>query len=156
MRAISLTAGFTIIAVAAFSGGCKRSDKNTAPVAQIQTQTPAQAVNQPLTVTGCLRAGEASDTYVLTSSETKDGTTPATYLLVATSGVNLGENVGNRVEVAGTVSTQQQVSTVTPAVPAQNKPTGTAGTPTVQTQTQLDMRRMEVNSLNRLGDRCDK
>jgi hypothetical protein len=109
-----------------------------------------------VTVTGCLRAGDASDTFVLTASETKDGVTPATYLLVPNSSVNLRENVGNRVEVSGVLSTQQQVSTTTPATAPRNKPTGTSGTPTVQTQTQLDMRRLDVSSVNRLGDGCDK
>jgi len=159
MRANSVTAALSVIAIAfgaASTTGCKRSDKNAAPVAQIQTETPPQTVNQPLTVTGCLRAGDASDTFVLTTSDTKDGVTPATYLLVAHNSVNLRDNVGNRVEVSGVLSTQQQVSTTTPASAPQNKPTGTSGTPTVQTQTQLDMRRLEVSSVNRLGERCDK
>ena len=158
MRANSLTAGLSITALAfgaISTASCKRSDKNTTPVAQIQTQTPPQTVNQPLTVTGCLRAGEASDTYVLTTSETKDGATPATYLLAANEGVNLRDNVGNRVEVTGVLSTQQEISTVTPPAAPRNKPTGTSGTPAVETQTQLDMRRMEVSSLNRVGEHCD-
>jgi hypothetical protein len=158
MRTNSLTAGISIIAVtfgAAWTVACQRSNKNAPPSAQIQTQTPPQTVNQPLTVTGCLRAGDASDTYVLTTSETKDGTTPATYLLVASNGANLRDNVGNRVEVSGVLSTQQAVSTVTPPTAPQNKPTGTGGTPTVETQTQLDMRRLEVNSLNRVAEHCD-
>jgi hypothetical protein len=157
MRGNSLTAGLSIVVALGVvsTSGCQRSSKNEAPVAQIQTQTPPRQVNQPVTVTGCLRAGDASDTFVLTASETKDGTTPATYQLVSNSGVNLRDNVGNRVEVSGVLTSQQQVTTVTPQEPARNKPTGTSGAPTVQTQTQLEMRRLEVNSLNRVTERCD-
>jgi hypothetical protein len=144
------------VACGASTAACRRSNNETPPVAQIQSQTPPQAVNQPVTLTGCLRAGEASDTFVLTASQTKDGETPATYLLVSKdSGVNFRENVGERVEITGVVTTQQQVSTMTPPAPPANKPTGTAGTPTVETQAKLEMRRLEVNSVNRLGAHCD-
>jgi hypothetical protein len=159
MRAHSPTGGVFIVALvfaAVSTGGCQRSSKNAPPTAQIQTQTPPQAVNQPVTVTGCLRAGDASDTYVLTASEMKDGTTPATYLLVARDAVNLRDNVGNRVQVSGTLTTQQEVSTLTPTTSPKNKATGTSGTPTVQTQTELDMRRLEVSSLNRVAEHCDR
>ncbi len=159
MRANSLIIGLSITALAYGAGSttaCRRSNKNAPPTAQVQTQTPPQAVNQPVTVTGCLRAGEASDTYVLTTSETKDGMSPATYVLASNNGVNLRDNVGNRVEVTGVLSTEQQVSTTSPATSPRNKPTGTSGTPTISTQTQLDMRRLEVSSVNKLADRCDK
>jgi len=110
-----------------------------------------------VTVTGCLRAGDASDTFVLTASETKDGTTPATYVLSSRdNGVNLRDNIGERVEVTGVLSTEQRVSTMTPAAPPANNPTGTSGTPTVATQAQLDVRHLAVNSMNRIGGHCDK
>jgi hypothetical protein len=159
MRANPVTTALSIIALAyggASMMACQRSSKNATPTAQMQTATPPQAVNQPMAVTGCLRAGDASDTFVLTSSETKDGTSPATYMLVARNGVNLRDNVGNHVEVTGVLSTEQQVSTTTPSTAPQNKPTGTSGTPTISTQTQLDMRRLDVSSVNKLGDRCGK
>jgi len=40
-----------------------------------------------MTVTGCLRAGEAADTFVLTTS----GTDVATYSLVSRGGVTLAD-----------------------------------------------------------------
>ena len=159
MRANPVTAALAVIALAygsASTVACQRSNKNATPTAQTQTATAAQAVNQPMTVTGCLRAGDASETFVLTASETKDGTSPATYMLAANNGVNLRDNVGKHVEVTGVLSTEQQVSTTSPATAPRNKPTGTSGTPTISTQTQLDMRRLEVNSLTKLGDSCDK
>jgi hypothetical protein len=152
----SLTTGLCIVAVAYGAAACRSNKKDTTPVAQIQTQTPPQAVNQPVTVTGCLRAGDASDTFVLTTSETRDGATPATYVVVSnTSGVNLRDNIGERIEVTGVLTTQQQASTTTPPAPPANKPTGTAGTPKMQTQAELDMRRIAVNSVNRVGGHCD-
>jgi hypothetical protein len=151
-----LTTGLCIVAVAYGAAACRSHKKDTTPVAQMQTQTPPQTVNEPVTVTGCLRAGDASDTFVLTASETKDGETPATYVVVSNNnGVNLRDNVGERVELTGVLRTQQQVSTTTAPAPPANKPTGTAGTPTVQTQAQLDMRRIDVNSVNRVGGHCN-
>jgi hypothetical protein len=157
MRAKSLTTCLSILAIA-YGGAtaCRRSDRKTVPAAQVQTQSPAQAINQPMTVTGCLRAGEGSDTFVLTTSQRKDGASAATYVLVANEGVNLRDNVGHRVEVNGVLSAQQETSTVTSPAPPQNKPTGTGGTPAIQTQTELDMRRFEVRSVSPLGDRCDR
>jgi hypothetical protein len=36
--------------------------------------------------------------------------------------------IGERIEVTGVLTTQQQASTMTPPAPPANKPTGTAGT----------------------------
>jgi len=158
MRANSLSAALSILAIAAVgasTAGCKRSNKNSTPVAQIQTQTPAEPVNQPTTVIGCLRAGESADTYVLTASQAQDGSTPATYVLFAADGVNLRDNVGHQVQVSGVVSSQQAVSTITPTTPPANKAEGTSGKPAVQTQTELEMRRFDVSSLNKMSDHCD-
>lgn len=167
MRANVLTTTLSLVAIA-YAGvsatACKRSDRAATPAPQVQTQTPVRDINQPMTVTGCLRAGEASDTFVLTSSEQKDGMTPSTYLLISNNDANnnasFRDNVGKRVEISGTLSTEQQTSALTPAEPARNsarnKPTGTSGTPTVESQTQVDMRQFQVSSLRSLGERCDK
>jgi hypothetical protein len=161
MRANSLMAGLSIAVLATFAGACDRSEKKSAPVAEVQSQSPPQQLSQPMTVSGCLRAGDASDTFVLTTSEAKDGTAPATYLLASTTGLSLRENVGKRVEVSGVLNTQQRVATTTAASPAdpkdkdKDKATGTSGTPMVQTQTQLDMRRLDVTNINRVGESCD-
>jgi hypothetical protein len=159
MRANSLTAALSIVAMAAVgasTAGCNRSDKNSTPVAQMQTQTPAQPVNQRTTVVGCLRAGESADTYVLTASQAQDGSTPATYALFAGEDVDLRGNVGQQVQVTGVVTTQEAVSTITPSTAPANKPEGTSGSkPQVQTQTQLEMRRFDVTSINKVADRCD-
>jgi hypothetical protein len=129
-------------------------DEPETPVAQAQTQT-AQPLNAPASVTGCLRAGDASDTFVLTASRTEDGSTPATYQLAGSGGVNLQDHIGNRVEVTGVITGQQHVATREAPRPADGKATGTAGTPTVQTATELAVRRIEVASVRRVEGKCE-
>jgi hypothetical protein len=155
-RPTSVPMLFSSILLAAVSTtACNRTAENEAPVAQMKAETPPQAVNQPTTLTGCLRAGEAAETYVLTTSNTADGVSPTTYQLAASRGVNLASEIGKRVEVSGIITTQQRSATVSSASPAGEKPTGTGGTPVVETRTQLDIKRLEVSGIKPLGDRCD-
>jgi hypothetical protein len=102
-----------------------------------------------MTVTGCLRAGEAAETFVLTTS----GTDVATYNLVGVEGVNLHDHTGKQVEVNGVLVAQQQTASRA-AAPADDKATGTAGTPSVETRTTVDIRQIEVNSIRRTGGDC--
>src|SRR4051794_7589071 len=107
----------------------------------------------PITVSGCLRSGEA-DTYVLTASQANDGAKPATYQLVGQTDP-LRQQIGTRIEVSGTIRAKQQVEgAATPQ--ATQKATGTAGTPTVATTTEVDIRQLDVSNVKPLGDRCDK
>jgi ABC-type uncharacterized transport system auxiliary subunit len=141
--------------VTATLAGCSRSDQKNAPTAEVQTQQPAEAVNKPITLSGCMRAGEATDTYVLTTSATADGQAPANYQLAGASGVNLRDQIGNRVEVSGVVRTQQETQSHTSG-PAANAPTGTSGTPRVETTTELDLKHLDVSNVKPLGEKCDK
>ena len=145
--AVILTAGLAI-------SGCRGSDTDTTPAAQTAATTPPQPLNQPETVTGCLRAGDAADTFVLTTPQTATGAQPVTYALVSTGNIDLAGHVGERVSIHGTLESQQQATTQSTA--QAGKPTGTAGTPTVQTETTLTIRRLDVSSLQPLGDRCDR
>lgn len=141
---------------ASMLAGCGGRDDAQPPVAQSQSQTPAQTLNTPESVTGCLRAGDGPDTFVLTTSQTTDGSPPVTYQVVPGNGVNLAEHVGARVAVSGVVRAQQSSTTATAAAPATDKPQGTAGTPTVQTSTTLQVRRMEVTSINKAAGDCEQ
>ena len=114
-----------------------------------------QPLNQPLTVDGCLRAGDGASTFVLTTTQTATGAQPATYQLLGAGDVKLADHVGERVTATGTLQAQQQATTQTAPAPA-DKATGTSGTPTVQTSTELTVRTLEVRSLKPLGDRCDQ
>lgn len=149
----------TFVAVAALSAlavGCNRAKQPQPPAAQTQTQTPVQSLNTPELVTGCLRAGDAADTFVLTTSQTQDGNLPVTYEVIGTPGVNLKDHVGERVAINGVVREQQSTTTASTSAPATDKPRGTSGTPTVQTTATLQMRRIEVASINRTTGDCEK
>jgi hypothetical protein len=130
------------------ASGCNRGDRST-PVAESQTTTPERATNQPMTVAGCLRAGEAAETYVLTTS----GTDTATYNLVGDEAVNLRDHVGKQVTVEGILTAQEETATRA-AAPAADRATGTSGTPTVETRTAVDIRRLEVRAVRPTTDDC--
>ena len=153
---MSLTTRFSLTGLAlicAISAGCKREEPQVPP-----PTTETQASRQPntaTTVTGCLRAGEAANTFVLTTAATTTGGTPATYELRGTT-VNLEDHVGKRVEVSRIVDSQSQIATRESATPADNA-TGTAGkpgTPTVQTGTQLLIQRMDVKTVRAMAGDC--
>lgn len=153
MSKSSRSAVAALVAAVAVTAAC--SSEPEVPPAQSQTQT-TQQLNTPASLTGCLRAGEAANTFVLTASATSaDNSTPATYELTGSGGTDLREHVGRRVEVNGVISEQQHVATREPAQPADQKATGTTGTPTVQTSTQLAMRTVQVNSVRPLGESCE-
>ena len=138
-----------IIAIVAISG-CNR--KQRAPAAQSQAATGVQETNQPTTVKGCLRAGEAPDTYVLTGERTAPANQTATYQLQPAEGVALAEHIGKEVEVEGVIVAQQEITTQ--SSPQRAKPTGTGGTPTVSSTTELDIKKLTVRSVRPIDDHC--
>jgi hypothetical protein len=143
---------FCGIAVAALAAGACGGGEEQAPVPDQQTQS-AQPANTPTTVAGCLRAGEAAETYVLTLAQTAGSGDTATYHLTGVQGVNLRDHVGQNVEVSGTIRAQQELASRTPAQPAEQA-TGTSGTPTVQTRTEVDVKQLDVASVRPLGGSC--
>ena len=157
MRTQLLTVAFCCTAV--LVSGCGRSEPESVPPAEATAKTPSIPQNNPMTLTGCLRAGEATDTFVLTTAQTEASAETATYQLTAAQGVNLRDHIGRQVEVSGVVRAEQEIATASPSRPAANaddqKATGTAGTPTVQTRTQLQVRQMDVNSVKPTGDKCE-
>jgi hypothetical protein len=145
----------TLALVAATTIACGRGEETQVPTPQSTTQT-SQPLNRPTTVTGCLRAGDAANTFVLTTSQAEQGVNPATYQLAGTAGVNLQDHVGKRIEVTGTLTEQQHIATSEPPVKADEKAQGTTGTPTVQTGTQLAVRRLEVSGVKAAGGDCEQ
>ena len=139
-----------MLVIVAAASGCQRRDRT--PAAQSQSASAAQTTTMPTTITGCLRAGDASDTFVLTTARTTDGQT-ATYQLHPIPGIQLTEHVGRQVEVNGVLRSQQEVSTSSSTQPA-GKPTGTAGTPEVSTSTELSVKQLEVQRVRPIGERC--
>ena len=141
--------------VATLAAACSREEAQP-PAAQTQAQSPVQTMSVPEAVTGCLRAGEAADTFVLTTSQTDDGKPPTTYQLTPAAGVNLADHVGHRVALNGIVREQQATTTASATAPATDKAQGTSGTPNVQTTATLQMRRMDVQTVARASGDCDK
>ena len=130
------------------TSSCTRKDK-TAPVPESGVQTSATGGNQPATVIGCLRAGEASDTFVLTTG----GEQPVTYQLRGGESETLRDNLGRQLEVSGTVTAEQRTATTATATSSE-RAVGTGGTPQVRTQTQLNIRTLEVSSVKATGMEC--
>jgi hypothetical protein len=141
-----------VTATAFLSAACKRGE-SPVPPAEVRSQA-TQAVNQPTTISGCLKAGEASDTFVLTAAQTQGSGETATYQLVPPAGMDLRDHVGRQVEVSGTVNAKQELTSRSSAQPA-DRATGTSGTPKVETRTEVEIKRLEVSAVKPLGTRCD-
>jgi hypothetical protein len=151
------TALLTAALMTLASAACNRGAEETVPVAEMQTETPVQPLETPVTVTGCLLAGEAAETFVLTSSSVEDGGQTVTYALnfaPGTEAEDMRAHVGEQVAVEGVVRAQQAMAGYTPAAPAVNEPVGTAGEPTVQTETKLAVRQLQVSELRPIGEPC--
>lgn len=150
--AITRSALSALVLASVFAVGCNREEPEVPP-AQMQSEQ-SDRLNVPTKLVGCLRAGEAADTYVLTTSLPEDGMRTATYELRGSGGVNLQEHVGSTVEVAGVVRDQQHIATKETPQPAGQQAKGTSGTPAVQTTTQLAVRTLDLQSVRRVGEAC--
>jgi len=145
---------FNTIAIAALLlgvGACNRSQ--SAPPEQL-TQTPERAMNQPTTVSGCLRSGLADNTFVLHGRNPDVSTGTATYQLTTGPGVDLHRFAGQEVEVSGTVESEQTVATSGKVEEPPAK--GAAGTPVVETKSELDVRKLKVSAVKPTGNRCSE
>lgn len=139
--------------LAVAGAACNRGEKMT-PGSEVQTQS-AQPAKTPMTVAGCLKAGEAEDTYVLTTERAEGAAEPATYQLVGEQTAGLRDHIGRRVQVQGTMEAQQEIATRSTAKSAEERPAGTSGTPTVQTRSEVDIKHLSVTSVKPLGDKCE-
>lgn len=151
MKIIRLTAAAGAIAICV---ACGNSGEEV-PALETQSVTPPQAQATPERVQGCLRAGEAEGTFVLTASATDTRMAAATYqLLGAPEGIR--EHVGHRVEVTGTVVSEQAATLTGAQMPAaEQRPQGTGGTPTVQSTTKVEMKRLQVTSVTPANGDCE-
>ena len=143
-----------VFGVAASVAACGRSGEKSSPPAEVQTRSPVEQVNAPVKLTGCLRAGDAADTFVLTTARSAEGEQTATYQLTGGPSDRLREQIGKQVEVSGIVRTQQRSRSLSETRSAE-RAKGTSGTPSVSTRTDLQIRQLEVRSMRPLGDRCE-
>jgi len=154
MRATHLIKTATLCCAIALAGVACNRNKQGAPDAQMSTGLQPRA--EPVKVTGCLQKGTlAENTWVLISDAPAAGATgrAPTYQLIGGNTDSLSDKVGQRVEVTGTVQAEQEVASNSGTIP--EKPAkGTSGTPTVQTKTDVDIRRLVVTNVTPTGDRC--
>lgn len=133
--------------------GCGGSGEEV-PALETQSMTPPQAAATPERVQGCLRAGETAGTFVLTAGAVDTQMTAATYELVNPPD-GLREHVGRRVEVTGTVVQEQTARSEGAPLPAGDQVKGTAGTPTVQSTTKVEVKRLQVSGVTPVDGACD-
>lgn len=151
MGAVAAAAFFVGAVACSRSADQQKVDKS--PMESQTASTPANAGPMTTTVTGCLGAGDAADTYVLTAARTNGATDTATYQLEGTNGDQLRGHIGERVQVSGTAIPETEVASN--SAPAQEqRAKGTSGTPTVQTSTDVQIRRLHVDSVVPQGDKC--
>lgn len=138
---------------AACSGGPSASQgkSNTPPETQTATASSAPMTT---TVTGCLAAGDGADTFVLNAARAEGATTSATYNLVGANNDELRGHIGEQVKVSGTVTSGAQVAERSMPQAETDKAKGTSGTPVVQTQTDVQLRRLRVSSVTPQGQKC--
>jgi hypothetical protein len=147
-RSLISSSGTVALAVALAASACDR--KPNAP--ELQTTTGQLPRSEPVTVSGCLRAGLGGEnTFVLMTAESEPTPRTATYQLTG-PGLNLEEYAGQRVKVSGTVRAEEQFSSN--GTTSTGKPVGTGGTPSVKSKTELDVKQMTVTSIDRTGERC--
>lgn len=150
MRLVRNAAAACVIAA---SLACGKSGEEVPPI-ETQTVTPPQAQATPERVTGCLRAGESDGTFILTASSTDTRMPAATYQLLG-SPEGFRDHVGHRVEVTGTVIAEQTASAQGATMPAEERAKGTSGTPTVQSSTKIEVKRLQVASVTPVDGDCD-
>jgi hypothetical protein len=150
MRNLFVTSA-VLVAIGTVATGCNRQE--VSPPAEPMAASAPQPRAQPMSVTGCLKAGEADNTFVLTVAAASGSSEPATYQLVGKTDA-LREHVGERVEISGTLESEQEFASRTTAV-EQDRAKATSGTPTVETTTRVELRRLDVSSFKPISDRCE-
>ena len=141
-----VTAGITLALCA-----CNRQ-KSTAP--ELQTTSGVQPKMEPTTVTGCLKSGLADNTFVLTASKGEGAIETATFELTGPERLGLRNYIGQKVEISGTIESEQELTSLGQAT-EQKAAKGTSGTPTVETKSQVDIKRLSVTTVTPTGTRCE-
>lgn len=149
MQTMKMMAATAALAACVACGG----NGEEVPALEQQSVTPPQATAMPETVQGCLGAGETEGTYVLTAGADDTLADAATYQLEGELGA-LAEHIGRRIEVTGTVVSEQVASARGAVMPAEEEPTGTSGTPTVQSTTEVEIKRLQVDSVTPVDADC--
>jgi hypothetical protein len=122
---------------------------------ELQTTTGTQQRMEPMTTTGCLRAGVAENTFVLLAAKTEGAGETATYQLAGADSSKLRDLIGQQVEVSGTLRAEEEVASRGAPVEA-DRARGTSGTPAVETKTEVDVRWLDASAVRPTGQRCEE
>ncbi|HEX5473081.1 MAG TPA: hypothetical protein VFX12_00355 [Vicinamibacterales bacterium] len=155
MQVTRTIVGGAVAVMLAAAAGCTRDSGRAAAAAESKEITPPHATSELMTVTGCLRAGDAAGTYVLVATQAVGTQQTATYQLDTTDNATLRGEVNQQVKVNGTMTSEQQLASRS-APEAVGKPKATTGTPTVETKTDVRIRHLRVNTIQPTGDRCQE
>jgi hypothetical protein len=149
-----ITSILILMVLVLITTGCKRG--RSAPP-QVQQTTGLQPAAQTVTVTGCLRTGAfAEDTWVLiTPVGTAGAPDGATFQLMGGDAATLRDNAGRQVQISGTVDAEQQVASSGGTMP-EHRAKGTSGTPAVETQTEIEIKRLRVSAITPTNKPCVK
>ncbi|MGE0040632.1 MAG: hypothetical protein AB7H88_11885 [Vicinamibacterales bacterium] len=162
-RMLPLLAAVALAPVA--FAGCAAEPND--PSAVVDQSPAAEVGGHALTVTGCLRGGEITGTYVVTAdaepltslaSRAATGELP-TYTYVLESQEDLAPYVGHQVEVTGTLGDQANLehdSSETTKL-AEGTSQGEPVTPTIDTtqEVDLELHELDVRQVRTLADSCD-
>jgi hypothetical protein len=140
----------TTIACAVLAlGACNRKTA----AREVQTTATVERSGDPVQLSGCLKSGVLADnTFVLLVSQKNGSGGTATYDVIPAAGVDLRDQIGQQVEVTGTLQGGQVASSEGAA--RESAPKGTSGTPTVETKTDVDIRRVAATSVKPIGAAC--
>ena len=153
-----------VFAVAVSACSSDRPEERGAP--SPEANRPAGGSGDSLTVAGCLNGGPDGK-FVLTAAPDPGVTTAArpgmgerdTFSYVLIGGSNLGQHVGKRVEVSGTVAGRRQEIESEARTEGTARPSGTADTrtqPKVETKAEVDVeiRQLNVSAIRELAPNC--
>jgi hypothetical protein len=150
---------FTSILLIAACG--RPAEEAELPPAQVElpAQTPP-GVPMHTTVVGCLRAGEAEGTFVLMASDPDLPFDARTYQLggamVRQQPDLFRQHAGHTVSVSGTYMVPEEgTQRVRTRAEADDQRDDVAETPIVETETELEIREMDVESIERVAEGCE-
>lgn len=157
----SATAGLILLASLAAACGGDRADGDRPDTAETRTVPAAQATS----VTGCIKGGDVTGSYVLVAQREPMGAAVdratrgqvATYTYVL-EGQELAQHVGRQVVVTGTIEEKDdiEVEETREQTAAPTTVDGDTVTPTVEVQETalIEMRRMRVDTIQPASGEC--
>lgn len=166
MRRAGLYLGL-VLSLAAAGTACGGDADERAGAETVMPDTPAEG--KPITVTGCLTAGQQREAFVVTAARDAltsgaiyagDGGTPTyTYELVGNP-ADLSQHVGKQVEVAGILDEDREDSVEVEKDEEAQLPAVQSGDrvvePAIETETSIDInvRRLHVSTVTPTGQAC--